>query len=158
MSNIHKYQRGKIYKVINTQSDDIYIGSSTMNLEQRMIKHKCDAKQRPELSKFYTFMNQVGIDKFEIHLIEDYPCDCKEDLFKREGEVIKDMATLNQRIAGRTKQEYSKEYSKNHRDEVNNKRNERRKANPEKTREEKGRRCLSREIPRQIKRKGIYQS
>ena len=105
MSN---FQNGKIYKVVNNLNSEIYVGSTTMDLDKRMIKHKCDAKQRPHLSKFYTYMNDTGIDNFEIELIEDYPCETQEELRKREGKVIKAMATLNQRIAGRTPAEYNR--------------------------------------------------
>ena len=130
MSN---FQDGKIYKVINTVNSEIYVGSTTIDLDKRMIKHKCDAKQRPHLSKFYTFMNETGIDNFEIELIEDYPCETQEELRKREGKIIKAMATLNQRIAGRTPAEYSKEYRQTKKDKINKRRNERRKEKPEKT-------------------------
>ena len=133
MSN---FQNGKIYKVVNNLDSEIYVGSTTMDLDKRMIKHTCDAKQRPHLSKFYTYMNDTGIDNFEIELIEDYPCETQEELRKREGKVIKAMATLNQRIAGRTPAEYDKEYKKKNKDKINKRRNERRKENPEKTKEE----------------------
>ena len=130
---MNNFQDGKIYKVVNKINSEIYVGSTTMDLDKRMIKHKCDAKQRPHLSKFYTFMNETGIDNFEIELIEDYPCETKEELRKREGKIIKAMATLNQRIAGRTPAEYSKEYRPKNKDKINKRRNERRKENPEKT-------------------------
>ena len=133
MSN---FQEAKIYKVINKLNSEIYVGSTTLDLDKRMIKHKCDAKQRPHLSKFYTFMNETGIDNFEIELIEDYPCETQEELRKREGKIIKAMATLNQRVAGRTPTEYSKEYRQTKKDKINKRRNERRKENPEKTKEE----------------------
>ena len=130
---MNNFQDGKIYKVVNKLNSEIYVGSTTMDLDKRMIKHKCDAKQRPHLSKFYTFMNETGIDNFEIELIEDYPCETKEELRKREGNIIKAMATLNQRVAGRTPAEYNKEYRPKNKDKINKRRNERRKENPEKT-------------------------
>jgi len=46
------------------------------------------------------------------------------------------MATLNQRIAGRTTAEYQKECRRNKKCKINARRNERRKENPEKTKEE----------------------
>ena len=129
MSN---YQDGKIYKVVNKLNSEIYVGSTTLDLEKRMIKHKCDAKQRPHLSKFYTYMSELGIDDFDIELIEKCPCENKEELRKREGEIIQEMATLNQRIAGRTTAEYQKEYRKTKKEKINARRNERRKDTPEK--------------------------
>ena len=137
--DISKYDSGKIYKIVNNQNSDIYVGSTTMELEQRMIKHKCDAKQRPNLSKFYTYMNEIGINNFDIELLEEYPCETKEELLIREGELIKKFGNLNQRIEGRTeedKKEYGRQWKQNNRDRINQQRNERRKENPEKTREE----------------------
>ena len=40
MTNINKYQSGKIYKITNTINSEVYVGSSTIDLEDRMIKHK----------------------------------------------------------------------------------------------------------------------
>jgi hypothetical protein len=41
-----------------------------------------------------------------IELIEEFPCDNKEQLNKREGELIREMECVNQRIAGRTKKQW----------------------------------------------------
>jgi len=45
-------------------------------------------------------------DNWYIELYEEYPCENKEQLGKREGEVIRLIGTLNSRIEGRTKREY----------------------------------------------------
>ena len=110
MININKYESGVIYKITNTVNNEVYVGSTTTDLELRMVKHKCDAKKRPELSKFYTFMNEHGVEHFEIEIVEEFPCERKTELERREGEIIKAIGTLNQRIAGRTKEEYMKEF------------------------------------------------
>ena len=136
MANINKYQYGVIYKIVNSLNSEIYVGSTTSDLETRMIKHKSDAIRRPEISNFYSYMNEMGIENFEIELIEECPCESKEALRNREGEIIREIGTLNHRIENRTKQEYKKEWRENNRDKINEQRRERRKANPEKTREE----------------------
>ncbi len=41
-----------------------------------------------------------------IELYENHPCNSKEELLKREGEVIRLIGTLNVKIAGRDKKEY----------------------------------------------------
>ena len=125
-----------IYRIINNQNSDVYVGSTTMELEQRLIKHKCDAKQRPDLSKFYTYMNEIGMNNFDIELVEYFPCETKEELFRREGEIIREIGTLNEKNAGRTQGEYKKETYPNRRDKINKRRNERKKENPDKTKEE----------------------
>ena len=106
-----KYQYGVIYKIINSINPmDIYIGSTTSDLEIRFVKHKSDAKNRPHLSNLYTYMNCLGVEHFDIELVEECSCNSKEELFQREGEIIREIGTLNQRIAGRTNAEYKKEF------------------------------------------------
>ena len=40
MNNINKYQYGVIYKITNREEHDmVYVGSTTYDLEVRMIKH-----------------------------------------------------------------------------------------------------------------------
>ena len=52
-------------------------------------------------------MNWVGVDHFRIELVERIPCEKKEDFLKREGYWIRELnATLNTKIAGRSKQQY----------------------------------------------------
>ena len=45
-------------------------------------------------------MSKYGIENFYIELIEEYPCDNKEQLSKREGHFIREIATINERVAG----------------------------------------------------------
>ena len=127
----NKYHNSKIYSIRNKLNSEIYIGSTTSSLSKRMVKHGCDAKQRPHLSPFFTYMNENGIENFYTELVE-HKCETVEQLRKREGELIREMATLNDRIAGRTKQEYNKEWKRKNSDRLNEQRRERRKENPEK--------------------------
>ena len=129
----NKYHNSKIYAVKNTINEETYIGSTTTALSRRMVKHRSDAKQRPELSHFYTYMNELGIENFYIELVEKVKCEDIEELRKREGELIKEHGTLNKRVAGRTNNETTKIWSDNNRDRINERRRERRRENPEKT-------------------------
>ena len=129
----NKYHNSKIYAVKNTINEETYIGSTTTALSRRMVKHRSDAKQRPELSHFYTCMNELGIENFYIELVEKVKCEDIEELRKREVELIKEHGTLNKRVAGRTNNETTKIWSDNNRDRINERRRERRRENPEKT-------------------------
>ena len=62
----------------------------------------------------YTKMNEYGVENFFIELIEDYPCESVEQLRKREGEYIIELGTLNKKIEGRSKKEYSQLYELEH--------------------------------------------
>ncbi len=53
-----------------------------------------------------------------IELYENYPCNNKSELCKREGEVIRDIGNINKSIAGRTRKEW-KDENKEHIKKVN---------------------------------------
>ena len=105
---ITKYQNGKIYKVLNTETDDIYVGSTCMELSDRMQYHIA-AQPSKQGRKLYQLMKELGDNVFYIELIENYPCETKEELRRREGHHIRLMGSLNMCIAGRTKQEWKEE-------------------------------------------------
>ena len=54
-------------------------------------------------------MNELGVDNFYIELIENFPCENVELLRKREGELIRELGTLNSRIERRTSKEWREE-------------------------------------------------
>jgi hypothetical protein len=87
----------------------IYVGSTTQKLSQRWTDHKqnCNNEKNKAYNyTIYTKMREVGQGKFYIELYEDYSCERKEQLLKREGEIIRDIGTLNSRIEGRNQQQY----------------------------------------------------
>ena len=88
------YHKGKIYKILNTIDNEIYVGSTCELLSQRMARHRSQVLIKPHL-KLYKHMNQLGVEHFYIELIEDCPCDRNEELVKREGEIIRSIGTLN---------------------------------------------------------------
>ncbi len=102
------YENGKIYTIRNRTDDNlIYIGSTTQSLSKRFGKHKEDKERRPN-SKLYCAVEDWK--DWYIELYEIYPCNCKEELHRREGEVIRQIGTLNRCIAGRTIKEYKQEH------------------------------------------------
>jgi hypothetical protein len=57
-----------------------------------------------------------------IELIEEYPCDTKEQLNRREGEIIRATPTaVNRQIAGRTEKEKAHDYYMAHKEAVDEK-------------------------------------
>ena len=98
------YQNGKIY-TIRCKNDDtlIYVGSTCETLSRRLTTHRASYKANNSRF-FYTFIDSW--EDWYIELYEECPCNTKEELRKREGEVIRSIGTLNYEIAGRTKKEY----------------------------------------------------
>ena len=99
-----RYKRGKIY-TIRCRDDDglIYVGSTIQSLAKRIASHRKDKK-----CSLYQFVDGDWSNWY-IELYEDYPCDNKEQLIKREGELIREIATINKCIAGRDMKQYYKD-------------------------------------------------
>jgi hypothetical protein len=113
MTTKQKYQNGKIYAIKSFQTNDVYYGSTTKLLSERLSGHKLH--YRMWQNKKYHYVTSFEIIKYDdcyIELYELCPCNSKTELEKREGQIIRvhDDA-INQRIAGRTKKEYYVENS-----------------------------------------------
>ena len=104
------YKNGKIYKLWSPEGDDIYIGSTTQDLSRRKAKHKTDNCRAKILFEKYT--------DIRIELLEEYPCDNKEQLAKKEGEYIRNNNCVNRCIAGRTNKEQKKEWRENNKEKI----------------------------------------
>ena len=99
-----RYQRGKIY-TIRCYDDDtlIYVGSTIETLSARMSKHRYD-----KTCSLYQYVNG-NWDNWYIELYEEYPCNNKQLLEKREGEITRLIGNINKRIECRTKKEWTEE-------------------------------------------------
>jgi len=92
------YKNSKIYKLWSPEGDEIYIGSTTQNLARRKVGHKTDNCKSRLLFEKYTDVR--------IELLEEYPCDNKEQLAKKEGEYIRNNICVNKSIPDRTNKEW----------------------------------------------------
>jgi len=124
----NKYNNGKIYIIHNTKNDLKYIGSTTKKyLSDRMSSHRTEGK-KVKTQKLYSAMYDLGVENFYIELLENYPCESKEQLERREGELQRQHNTINNgynhKVAGRTAKDYRaennckiKEYMETYREE-----------------------------------------
>jgi hypothetical protein len=109
------YQNGKIYSIRSPNNEKYYIGSTTQKLSMRMAEHR----RTKDLLTSKEIINSGGA---YIELIENYSCNNKEELLRREGEIMRQFKDniINKNIAGRTKKEYdedNKDKIKEHRKE-----------------------------------------
>ena len=103
------YQDGKIYTIRNYADNEmVYVGSTTQTLSRRLAKHRTDCKRGSSIS-LYSHIENNDWTGWYIELYEVYPCDNRTELDKREGEVIRDIGTINKCIAGRTYKEWREE-------------------------------------------------
>ena len=107
-----KYQNGKVYKILNSETDDVYVGSTTQKLSKRMTNHRTKLKPG-RILRLYEKMREIGEDKFYIEPIEEYPCQNSEQLLKREGEWMRQIGTLNENVPGRNNKQYKQEHKEN---------------------------------------------
>ena len=85
---MNKYEKGKIYKIVNTIDDMIYIGSTVTNLSDRMGNHRSKAKMAHKNSKLYTHIKNLGVEHFKILLIKSFNCNNKDELEAEEYNEI----------------------------------------------------------------------
>jgi hypothetical protein len=125
----NKYNNSKIY-TIRCRDDNnlIYVGSTTQPLYKRFYEHKkiYNNENNKEYNRLlYVKMRELGGEIFYIELYENLKCDSKEQLLKREGQIIRELGTLNKKIEGRTPQEteefykdYNKQYKNNNKEQI----------------------------------------
>jgi hypothetical protein len=101
------YSKGQIY-TIRCRNDDtlIYVGSTIQPLHKRFYSHKIDSKKEKCMNRLLYIEVNGDWTNWYIELYENYPCNSKNELEKKEGEVIRLIGNLNAKIAGRDKKEY----------------------------------------------------
>ena len=113
-----KYENGIIYKIVcnDTSITDCYVGSTT-NIIKRRQYHKSDCNN--EKSKHYNryvyqfIRNNGNWQNWSLVLIENYSCNNKLELERRERYYIEDLKpTLNKQIPTRTNKEYKQDNKK----------------------------------------------
>lgn len=96
------YKNGKIYRIVCNKTGKQYIGSTTLLLCQRKGNHIEYFKKNRQISSVEIIKN----GDFNIILIENYPCETKEQLHSRERYYIETMECINKRIPTRTIKEW----------------------------------------------------
>ena len=141
------YSNGKIY-TLRCRNDTtlIYVGSTIQPLCKRFSGHKNRSLKHPEMLIYKTINNDWK--NWYIELYELFPCNCKEELLKKEGEIIRLISSLNKQIAGRTITEWikdnkeklkenHKQYYENNKEKIKEKVNKYKNKNYEKIKEKK---------------------
>jgi hypothetical protein len=101
------YSKGKIYAIRSYSSDDVYIGSTCSTLTKRLSGHK--GAYETWLKRDFRYATSYEVLKYGdayIELVEECPCENKQQLLRREGEVMRSMNCVNKNVAGRTLAEW----------------------------------------------------
>ena len=79
-------------------------------LSSRMGGHRREHRRyvngKYHFTTSFILFEEFGIHNCKIELIEEYPCENLEQLFKKEGEYIKSIDCVKKVVAGRTDKEY----------------------------------------------------
>jgi hypothetical protein len=112
------YQQGKIYKIIDNVNGNIYIGSTCKKtLAERLSQHKSRFKLYLEksLEGKYGSFDIIKNGDYKIILIEEYPCNTKDQLTAREQYWIENTECVNKKRAFITSEQqinHNKNYKK----------------------------------------------
>ena len=108
------YQNGQIYKIWDVGFTKCYIGSTVEDLKKRFARHKERYKAykngKYHYFSVYDMFDEFGVGNCKIVWEEDFPCDSKKALEKREGEIQKANERINKTVAGRTDKEWRKDH------------------------------------------------
>ena len=94
------YSKGKIYKLWSPSKNLVYYGSTTQTLSQRLSGHKGNYKaynndnNKNHCSSYLV----LECEDYKMDLIEEYACNNKSQLCKKEGEYQKNNECVNLQI------------------------------------------------------------
>jgi hypothetical protein len=120
------YSKGKIYRLVCNTTGNQYIGSTTQSLSQRLGGHKgaykwfLTGKTTKQTSSFSILSN----NNFEMILIEEYCCENKNQLERRERYYIEITKCVNKQKPAQMTEEikkYHKQYRQDNLEEIKEK-------------------------------------
>lgn len=99
--------KGIIYKITCNETGEVYYGSTTNSLNNRISGHKSHLKRWKEGRYNFTTSFQI-IDRgnYSYSLIETVECEDRGQLEARERFYIENNECINRNIVGRTMKEY----------------------------------------------------
>jgi hypothetical protein len=81
------FQDSKVYKLVNSVDDEIYIGSTCQTLTKKKYFHKKNSTRHPN-RRVYEHLNRIGWENVRIILIESVQAFNKDQLRAREQHYI----------------------------------------------------------------------
>jgi len=96
------YQNAKIYRIICNKTGLQYIGSTTAKLCVRLSQHRTLRKADASGTSKLVLLN----NDYQIILIEDFPCERKEQMLARERWYIENYDCVNKNIPLQTQTEW----------------------------------------------------
>lgn len=111
------YKNGKIYKITSPNTRRVYYGSTVQSLSDRLHKHiyvyKCFLAGKPFNGERISF-KVIKKGDAVISLVENFPCDTKAELLRRERWYIENNKCVNKKMPIQTndeRKEYNRKFS-----------------------------------------------
>ena len=103
-----RYKNGQIYSIRSPQTEMVYYGSTITTLTKRFYFHNYEFNNQ---GKYCSSHEILKLGNAYIEWVEDYPCNSKKELNRREGQVQRANKAhcVNLYVAGQTTQEYYEE-------------------------------------------------
>ena len=116
----NKYTKGKIYKIVCDTTGLTYIGSTIQGLSSRISGHRADYKSylNKKRTNYVTSFDILKNNNYKIILIENFPCNSKEELEREERKYIETMDCINKVIPTRTHKEYLVKYNEENKEQI----------------------------------------
>ena len=97
-----RYHNSKIYKILCQETNEVYYGSTIQSLANRLKSHVSDSKTNNSVTSKRIILR----GNYEMELVENFPCETKEELRKREGFYQLNNPCVNKIVAGRNYKEW----------------------------------------------------
>jgi hypothetical protein len=118
------YKKSKIYKIIDNTNNNVYVGSTTRTLNERLTSHR--DKYKKYINGEVRFASSYDIIKnndYKIILIENYPCNNIDELHQREQHYIDNIKCINIHRAYLSKENRKEQLKQNRLDKLQYRRN-----------------------------------
>jgi hypothetical protein len=92
------YSKGKIYKIVDNTTDNIYVGSTCQDtLAMRLAGHVRTYKSylAGVTNRYVSSIEIIKNNNYNIVLLENYPCNNKDELLARERYYIELLNSIN---------------------------------------------------------------
>ena len=102
---MNKYHNSSIYKLSSySQPNLIYVGSTYQTLNKRLKGHKYafNAFNKGKKQKYISSFEIIKLGDYHIDLIENFPCENRQQLNCREAYFILTMVCVNKNVSYRT--------------------------------------------------------
>lgn len=97
------YSQSKIYKLRCKNTGQVYIGSTTTDLDHRLQTHESDYRRYTKNGKYH-YVSSFDIirgSNYTITQLEAHPCSSRKELMCRERHWIERYSRLNYKLVNR---------------------------------------------------------